>query len=603
MFLIFMTFLFALMTVIVPIIMERFTSWPRSFARLATAAMAALAVFFFASTSYVQVPRDYVGLLDKKLGASLRDGRIVATHGEAGPQARMLMPGLHVEPFINVVNHVDIVPMVRIPPGFYGRITANDGRPLDPGAFIAHPWPEKNTGDMLRAEVFLEGDADKAIPPGEKGVQLSVLPPGQYPLNLYLFTVEIGNGATRWVYDRDTTSPDGRQGQSALNTARVEIPGGSVGVVRSSILTRTDCPSNTTAQMIVPEGCRGIWDRVYVPGEYYLNRDAYSVTEIDTRLQTLEYKGGFVKRSVYLTVDQAGNITQRETSEPQQFDPTKHADRAVMVKVEGWDIPQEVRVVVEVNPQDAAKIVANVGDVRAIEDRVITPLIRSIVRNVMGGGMIEVTRDGQTTQRPVVVLDLIENRDAIEKKISEELAKNAKVEGVTIREFRLGEPAIPPELLVARQRQQLAGQLAVSFEQERLAQVQRQQTEQARATAEQQQSVVRAQIAANNAKLFEEQRAAEGRAERAFLEEQAKGQQAIANALGVDQTVNLRVAQMFFDLLKDKPELITGLRLPQVLVTGSGAGAENGSGLTAAILGSVAQALQQRNAAPAAPQK
>jgi hypothetical protein len=55
---------------------------------------------------------------------------------------------------------------------------------------------------------------------------------------------------------------------------------------------------------------------------------------------------------------------------------------------------------------------------------------------------------------------------------------------VTIREVRLGEPAIPPELLVAVRREQLATQLARAFVQERAAQDKRVDSEKAKATAD-----------------------------------------------------------------------------------------------------------------------
>ena len=61
-----------------------------------------------------------------------------------------------------------------------------------------------------------------------------------------------------------------------------------------------------------PKGCIGIWKEPLLPGAYYLNRHAYDVTLVDTRVQTWEYKGGYTRRSIDLSVDQQGNITQTE---------------------------------------------------------------------------------------------------------------------------------------------------------------------------------------------------------------------------------------------------------------------------------------------------
>ena len=59
----------------------------------------------------------------------------------------------------------------------------------------------------------------------------------------------------------------------------------------------------------------------------------------------------------------------------------------------------------------------------------------------------------------------------------------------------MDDPAIPPELLVARQRQQLADQLETTYKREQVAQETRIAVEKGRATADQQSELVRAQIA------------------------------------------------------------------------------------------------------------
>ena len=65
-----------------------------------------------------------------------------------------------------------------------------------------------------------------------------------------------------------------------------------------------------------------------------------------------------------------------------------------------------------------------------------------------------------TVNRPTKVLDLINQRPLIEGEIERRIRPEGQKSCVTIREVRLGEPAIPPELLVAVRREQLATQLA-----------------------------------------------------------------------------------------------------------------------------------------------
>ena len=169
--------------------------------------------------------------------------------------------------------------------------------------------------------------------------------------------------------------------------------------------------------------------------------------------------------------------------------PKDNADRAVLVKMEGWDVPLELRVVAQVSPTEASCVVASVGTLKEIEDRVLTPSIRAITRDVAGGSY-EVTEarvdetgkpvlnaEGKpifvTVNRPTKVLDLINQRPLIEGEIERRIRPEGLKSCVTIREVRLGEPAIPPELLVAVRREQLATQLAKAFIQEKGAQEKR----------------------------------------------------------------------------------------------------------------------------------
>ena len=47
-------------------------------------------------------------------------------------------------------------------------------------------------------------------------------------------------------------------------------------------------------------------EEALLPGAYYLNRHAYDVTLVDTRVQTWEYRGGYRRRIIDLSIDQAG---------------------------------------------------------------------------------------------------------------------------------------------------------------------------------------------------------------------------------------------------------------------------------------------------------
>lgn len=545
--------------------------------RLAGIVSIAVGLFLLASTSFVSVDANQVGHLKRIYGfQELPPGRIIALEGQKGPQAEILGPGFHFIPLVRVLFDFEEFPVVKVPEGYYGELVAVDGQPMPEGMFIAPQIPDDRLSDQLTAENYLTGG-------GYRGPQETVLKPGEYRLNRYLFDVRV-------------MLADGRD----AGTRATLIPAGHVGVVKSNVskpgvscveeeVKASDAQNIEGALSVplVPQGCVGIWREPLLPGAYYLNRKAYEVTLVDTRVKTWEYKGGFTKRIIDLSVDQQGNIKQSERAEAQPI-PEEAADRAVFVKVEGWDIPQELRVLVQVNPKNAPVVVGAVGGLEEIENRILTPVIRSIVRNV-AGSEIDLPDPADPTKmirRKTEVLDLIENREALEQNIEDAVKREGRKAGVEIQEIRLGEPAVPPELLVQRLREQLADQLEKAYERETIAQAKRIETEQARATANEQPRLVEAQIAVQVATQREAERAALGRAERQYLEELARGQQAQANVLGQDRVALLQALEKTLDALEKKPELVrlVSRLVPHTMVSGGGEGGLAGA---AAILSGV----------------
>jgi SPFH domain / Band 7 family len=514
---------------------------------------------FLASTSFILIPSDRVGQINRiYMADDLPPGRIIALPGQKGPQAEILGPGFHFRPLLNVLNRIDEVEIVVVPEGTYGQITTTDGQPMPEGMFIAPVIPDDKLATMLDAETFLNNG-------GYRGPQETVLKPGSYRLNKYLFDVRVG-----------------------ADTAATIIPTGHVGVVKSNVsqpglnckeelvrVSQAQHDQDALSVPLVPRGCIGLWKDALLPGAYYLNKHAYDVTLIDTRVQTWEYKGGYTRRIIDLSIDQQGNLvqTERKIEAPK---PANAVDVAVFVKVEGWDIPQELRVVAQVSPENAPIVAGSVGGIDEIEHRILTPLIRSIVRNVAGSRIRIPKKEGDKIvgfeERSTRVLDLIENREALEDTIEALIKIESRKAGVEIREIRLGEPAIPPEILLARLRQQLADQLGEAFVRETEAQKKRIETEQAKATANEQPRLVEAQIAVQVANQREAERAALGRAERQYLEEIARGQRAQAEVLGQDRVALLQGLEKILATLERQPQLveIAGKLVPNTVVNGSG---------------------------------
>ncbi len=550
-------------------------------------------LFALASTSFVYVPDGYSAHLFRVyMGRSLPPGKIVAASGENGPQARILAPGLHIEPLINVLYDVDTSrPELEVPQGKVGILTARDGAVLRFGQTFADPFVPELGNKMLEAEVFLTNG-------GQRGQQLSILTPGRYRLNNYLWEVELIDA--------------------------VEVSAGLVGVVKSNVhaavdfgTLKADKPENCATTgggdsargeqhidaPIVPVGCIGIWAKPLQPGKYYLNQNAFTIIEVDTRAQVWTYGGGYTRAQISLTVDAKGEIVQKRTETVVPVDKD-FADGAVFLKMEGWDVPLELRVIAQVGPQDAACVVAGIGTLKQIEDRVLTPSIRAITRDV-AGGTYEVTEpkmdengrpvldaEGKptimTVNRPTRVLDLINQRPLIESEIERRIRPEGRKSCVTIREVRLGEPAIPPELLVAVRREQLATQLAKAFIQEQAAQQQRVTSEKAKATADQQAELVKSEIEVQRSVQLAQAARNAGQGDRDKLSAIAEGQKKQMEVLGLDATVKLRQFELVLQFAQQHPEVVAAMFnnahkfVPQITV---GQGSEGVGGLLTALMG------------------
>ena len=108
-----------------------------------------------------------IGLSNKRIGASLKQGDPVAFNGEAGYQADLLMPGYRFKLWLlySVTNHR----WVQVPGDGIGVVISQVGKPLPPGAKSSPYNVDMETINDVHK--FLNNG-------GGKGVQRNVLPPG-----------------------------------------------------------------------------------------------------------------------------------------------------------------------------------------------------------------------------------------------------------------------------------------------------------------------------------------------------------------------------------------------------------------------------------------
>lgn len=499
-----------------------------------------IVVFAILSTSFAYIPAGYTGHMIKKIGGEhLKEGKIIALDGELGRQADILSEGLEFRMLLNIIYDIRYVENTIIPKGKAGILIAKDGATLN--GFVSRSWDDiVQEGDaikdlrkkMLNASFFLRHG-------GEKGPQLDVLSPGEYKLNKFLWEVKIVDALI--------------------------VPAGSVAVVTSRVGEHFVEPQGKTgddslATPIVPVGYVGIWDKPLMPNAYYqeANTYAYDTTMLDTKIQTWVYAGDFVEREIIVSLSPDGKIQQEKKS-------FKHppregaADKAVSVKSEdGWIIHIEARMQIQAEPSYAPRIVASVGSLENMEDRVITPILRSVLRN-------------EAEKRKAV--DFLNSRSEIEKKVNLAIIKEAKKAGISAKDLRITHISIPPALLVPKKRTQLADQMAVTYQQEKLSYDEQVKSNKVKALAEQQEQLVKAQIEKERAAEQKEMKRLQGEGERLYLEELAKGQKAQVEVLGADKTYELKVIEKIAQMVKDNPELA---KTPMVYSVG----ATGGSGVS-----------------------
>ena len=276
----------------------------------------------FALSSFRLVGENQIGVISRNIGGGpLAPGKIIATAGEMGPQAKILPPGWHPW-YWPVIYDIDTPFLVEIKEGKIALLTASDGQPLPPGEIYAPEWDESLLKRMAEdAEFFLtEGG-------GYKGPQASVLTPGKYRINPMLFTHEIV----------DVTN----------------VKKATVGVVKSNVGT-VPSGAGDTLSALVEKGERGIWREPLLPQEYYLNTKAYEVTMISTAKWVISYTG-------------------RGTGTGQREIPVRTSD--------GFDFPVDVRVEYEIKPVDAPLVVALFEDDKEKLLERLNSAVRAIFRN------------------------------------------------------------------------------------------------------------------------------------------------------------------------------------------------------------------------------
>ena len=443
-------------------------------------------------SSIVKIEGTQVGIVEKKLGGGhLPAGQILAVNGENGIQAQMLAPGWH---FFYWPWQYDIskAPMTEIKEGSVGLIQAKDGQSLPANTIYAPQWDKPK--EMLNAEYFLgEGK-------GYKGPQLTVLPPGLYRLNTRLFTVTMA--------------------------ALVNVKVGTVAVIKSNVGEVVV----ESKERLVEVGQRGIWNKPYPEGQYYLNTNAYEVTIVSIRQTKVSYTAG---------------IEQGERGKAQPLKPI------TVRSSDGFTFPVDVRVTYLIESENAPGVVATIGDDELILTKLVTPTVRAIFRN---------------NAEKVKALEYVQNRSVQEQQSALMLEAELGKYGVTVLAVRIGDVGDEKSLgalLKTQTDREIALQEQATFEEQQRAAEKQKALSKTQQEAEEERRLA---TAAYGVKVAQEDKqkviiAAQAEAEqvKVIAEAKAKAYELISRVIGPDNAALIEIMKLVAsDAIRITPEVMVG---------------------------------------------
>ena len=459
----------------------------------------------------VIISKDEIGIVNKKWvlvgkNRTLPDGAIVALNGEAGLQADTLAPGIHFGLWAWQFA-VTKVPFTTIDKSHIGIVEARDGHPLSGGRVLARTVECNSFQD---ARGFLTRG-------GERGPQISIIPPGTYRINTALFQVaaaevlEIPDNMVGVVTTKDgkplaTGEIAGKEvpGHNMYQDAEAFITnGGHKGLQEQVILAgryfinprfatvetkpMTDVPIANVGVVIayvgeegkditgdafkhgnlVSRGQKGVWCDPLDPGKYPINPFTHKVEIVPTANIVLNWATG--KSEAHKLDEKLSTITVRSS--------------------DGFTFNLDVSQIIHVPRNDAPKVIARFGTMANLVTQVLEPTIGNYFRNA-----------AQTS-------DVIE----FLKKRSERQAEAKVSIGAALGEYNVNAidtligDIIPPEALMKTLTdRKIAEQEQVTYKTQQLAEETRKDLQQARAMADTQARVVDSERSVTIAKFSAE---------------------------------------------------------------------------------------------------
>ena len=473
-----------------------------------------------------------VGILTKNMfGRKMPEGQIIARHGQVGVQAKTLMPGLYWR--LPIIWSFTKVPVVTVDIASIGIIESIDGEPLPKGRVLAD---EVECNQFQDAEMFLANH-------GKKGPQVGILRPGTYRINTILFSIAkapavkipantIGIAIAKdgiplptgyviapRAQKADGTEADHKSYQNGqlfidskgyrgpqLDTLQpgiyyinpnlfeikveevAEVLPGYVAVIRSNVgleLERTpEGPDKTTGEgrlcgpihedvekiLITDKYTRGIWREPIAPGKYNLNTIAFTAYQVPTSAVTIDWASegriGTEVKGIKPTEAKAAGVLY-------SFDPLKVTSK------DGFQLEVNVRMVIRIQPGNAAYIIARFGSVANLIDQIVHPLIDSSFRNKAGEKK---------------AIDFFQSRTDLQTEALVHAKERFSEYNVEAQNLLIAYIDIPKDLLDTQTKKEIANQQQAQYDQEALAQEKRIAVMEKSSRADKQKDVIDAKL-------------------------------------------------------------------------------------------------------------
>lgn len=357
-----------------------------------------------------------------KSGDDLPSGQILANKGQKGVQAEVLGEGRH---FLDPIRYErQIVPVILIPPGKIGVVTAKVGEELPPGEFLADEH--------------------------QKGIWRRVLGPGKYRMNPYGYAIEIVDA--------------------------ISIPIGYAGVLTSLSGEQTAAGAFAQARQ------KGVREDILQPGLYFVNPKEYKVDVLEigvNQVSLLGKEGGeVITKSTMAAQNRAMERLQSNVLEQQRqsrLDYLAEAAQSVMrmpsaekaaprdsaspgtkaravqtagesmatlglaqyvefPSRDGFEITLDMTVEFELLPDLIASIFSSYGDLPAVVDKVIMPQITSISRN----------KGSEYRAKDFIVG---EGREIFQTELTRSLAATLKAKNIIVHNALIRHVGVPMQIL------------------------------------------------------------------------------------------------------------------------------------------------------------